>query len=62
MRKHLLSAVAAVALVAVHGPACADEAAAQRWIDNEFQPSVLSKDAQMAEMSWFSKNTSSLFW
>ena len=27
--------------------------AAKKWIDSEFQPSTLSKDAQMAEMEWF---------
>ncbi|MCK8787510.1 ABC transporter substrate-binding protein [Roseomonas sp. NAR14] len=27
--------------------------AAQRWIDNEFQPSTLSKADQMKEMEWF---------
>ncbi|MEX0278584.1 MAG: ABC transporter substrate-binding protein, partial [Ruegeria sp.] len=53
MRRHLLSAVAAAAVIAGHGPAWADEAAAQRWIDDEFQPSTLSKDEQMAEMQWF---------
>ena len=25
----------------------------KKWIDSEFQPSTLSKDAQMAEMEWF---------
>ena len=53
MRKHLLSAVAAAAVIAGHGPVWADEAAAQRWVDDEFQPSTLSKDEQMAEMQWF---------
>ena len=52
MRKHLYSAVAAVAVVAAH-PAWADEAAAQRWIDEEFQPSTLSKEEQLDEMRWF---------
>ena len=33
----------------------ADTAAAKKWIDNEFQPSVLSKEEQMAEMAWFAK-------
>nr|WP_035693283.1 ABC transporter substrate-binding protein [Azospirillum halopraeferens] len=28
-------------------------AAAQRWIDQEFQPSSLSRDEQMKEMEWF---------
>jgi glycerol transport system substrate-binding protein len=27
--------------------------AAKKWIDNEFQPSVLSKDEQAKEMAWF---------
>ena len=31
----------------------ADEAAANRWIDSEFQPSTLSKPQQLAEMRWF---------
>jgi len=34
-------------------PALADEAAAQKWVDSEFQPSTLSKDEQMKEMKWF---------
>ena len=29
------------------------EATAKKWIDDEFQPSTLSKDQQMAEMKWF---------
>ncbi|MEM8878766.1 MAG: ABC transporter substrate-binding protein [Pseudomonadota bacterium] len=53
MRKTLTAAVAAAALFAVSGPVQADMAAAERWIDSEFQPSALSKDEQMAEMEWF---------
>ena len=53
MRKYLLSAVAASAVIAGATSAMADEAAAQRWIDEEFQPSVLSKEEQLAEMQWF---------
>jgi len=53
MRKYLRSAVAACAVIAMTGPVHADEAAAQRWIDNEFQPSSLSKDEQLSEMQWF---------
>ncbi|HEX4972531.1 MAG TPA: ABC transporter substrate-binding protein [Steroidobacteraceae bacterium] len=33
--------------------ALADEAAARRWIDQEFQPSTLSKEQQLAELKWF---------
>jgi len=31
------------------------EAAAKRWITEEFQPSTLDEDQQMAEMAWFTK-------
>ena len=53
MRKQLMSAVATLAIVAWAGPAVADMAAAEKWIDEEFQPSVLSRDEQIAEMQWF---------
>jgi len=36
-------------------PASADIAAAKKWINDEFQPSTLSQDAQIAEMEWFIK-------
>ena len=55
MRRHLLSAVAACAATLASIPAFADMAAAERWIDEEFQPSVLSRDEQLAEMEWFIK-------
>ncbi|HUH60868.1 MAG TPA: ABC transporter substrate-binding protein [Candidimonas sp.] len=35
------------------GQGFAGEAEAQKWIDNEFQPSTLNKDQQLAEMKWF---------
>ena len=53
MRKRQLTALAIAALCAVAGPAWADEAAAKKWIDAEFQPSTLAKDKQQAEMKWF---------
>jgi glycerol transport system substrate-binding protein len=40
-------------LSAVLSTAAADEQAARRWIDREFQPSTLSKDQQLAELKWF---------
>jgi glycerol transport system substrate-binding protein len=40
-------------LVLAAAPALADEAAARRWIDQEFQPSTLSKEQQLAELKWF---------
>jgi glycerol transport system substrate-binding protein len=52
----MTSAVALMAAsAAVTAPAFADEAAAKKWIDSEFQPSTLSKDDQMKEMQWFIK-------
>ena len=46
--------VLAVALAcAAGGQTWADEAAAKKWIDSEFQPSTLSKAQQAAEMKWF---------
>ncbi|WP_150493526.1 ABC transporter substrate-binding protein [Roseibium aquae] len=53
MKHRFMSAVAAAALLASSGAAFADMEAAQRWVNDEFQPSVLSKDEQMAEMEWF---------
>ena len=51
MKKTLL-ATAAISLLWAGG-AWADQAAAKKWIEAEFQPSVLSADEQMAEMDWF---------
>ena len=53
MRKYLLSAVAVSAVIAGSDAAYADAAAAEKWINDEFQPSALSKDEQKAEMQWF---------
>jgi glycerol transport system substrate-binding protein len=53
MRKHLLSAVAMGAVLAAAPAAWADMAAAEKWINDEFQPSTLSVDEQKAEMQWF---------
>ena len=50
--KYRAIAFAAAALVLGHS-AWAGEAEAKKWVDNEFQPSTLSKDKQMAEMKWF---------
>ena len=55
MRRKLMAAAAAVALIAFAGPSYADMAAAERWVDEEFQPSTLSREEQLAEMEWFIK-------
>ena len=52
MRRLLFGTVAAFALMAP-GASWADMAAAEKWVDSEFQPSTLSRDDQMKEMQWF---------
>ncbi|NNE25082.1 MAG: carbohydrate ABC transporter substrate-binding protein [Rhizobiales bacterium] len=52
MKKLLMASVAAIAL-SMASPAFAGMAEAEKWINDEFQPSALSKDEQKAEMQWF---------
>ena len=52
MRRLLLGTVAAFALLSP-GASWADMAAAERWVDSEFQPSTLSREEQLKEMQWF---------
>ncbi len=52
MRQWLLGTVAAFALM-TPSASWADMAAAERWVDEEFQPSVLSREEQLTEMQWF---------
>jgi glycerol transport system substrate-binding protein len=47
-----LTAFAAAAMLA-SGASWADMQAAQKWVDQEFQPSTLSKQQQLEEMKWF---------
>ncbi|MCP4380753.1 MAG: carbohydrate ABC transporter substrate-binding protein [Hyphomicrobiales bacterium] len=47
------ASVAALLIGIGSSPAFADMEAAERWIDSEFQPSVLSRDEQVKEMEWF---------
>jgi len=54
MRK-LLATAAAAGLLCGASTASADMAAAEKWVDEEFQPSVLSRAEQIAEMEWFIK-------
>ena len=53
MKLRLTSVAFAAAALALGQSAWADEAAAKKWIDAEFQPSTLSKNQQAAEMKWF---------
>jgi len=53
--KSIRYSVSAAALLIGLGTsyALADMAAAERWIDSEFQPSTLSREDQIKEMEWF---------
>ena len=53
MQMRIAGAAALAALMLAASPAHADTAAAERWIDGEFQPSTLSKAQQLEEMQWF---------
>src|SRR3546814_921044 len=55
MRRYLLTTATVLAMVASTSAARADMAAAEKWVDSEFQPSTLTRDEQLAEMEWFIK-------
>ncbi|MEQ8395708.1 ABC transporter substrate-binding protein [Thalassobaculum sp.] len=57
LRRLLMGTVLAVSVAAAGVPSAvrADMAAAQKWIDSEFNPSTLSKEQQLKEMEWFIK-------
>jgi glycerol transport system substrate-binding protein len=55
MRNGMLAAVSVIALAIASTQAFAGMEEAQRWIDEEFQPSALSKEDQIKEMEWFVK-------
>ncbi len=56
MIKNITKVAFAVAVaVCLTSPAYADKADAEKWINQEFQPSALSKSEQMKEMEWFIK-------
>jgi len=56
MNKHHLKRMTVAAALALAMPVAqvaADMAAAERWVDDEFQPSTLSRAEQLREMQWF---------
>ncbi len=53
MKRQFLATVIAAALTVPVGQVFADMAAAEKWVNDEFQPAAISKDEQMAEMEWF---------
>jgi glycerol transport system substrate-binding protein len=54
-RTTFLASTAVALVFGLNDAALADMAAAERWIDDEFQPSTLSREEQLAEMEWFIK-------
>ncbi len=55
MKRQLLATFVTAALTTSTGQVLADMAAAEKWVNDEFQPAAISKDEQMAEMEWFIK-------
>jgi len=55
MRMRLMATATALAMVWLPGQSLAGMAEAEKWINDEFQPSTLSMDEQKAEMEWFIK-------
>ncbi len=55
MKRQLIAVFVSAAFTASGGQVLADMAAAEKWVNDEFQPSAISKDEQMAEMEWFIK-------
>ncbi len=48
-------AIAAAVALCIQPAAQAGQAEANKWVNDEFQPSTLSKSEQMTEMEWFIK-------
>ncbi len=53
MKRLLMGSVAAAALTMFASQAFAGMAEAEKWVNDEFQPSAISKDEQLKEMEWF---------
>jgi glycerol transport system substrate-binding protein len=50
-----LGALVLLVVAVAAGPAMANMEAAKKWVNDEFQPSTLTKDQQLKEMEWFIK-------
>ncbi|MBC6439073.1 MAG: carbohydrate ABC transporter substrate-binding protein [Rhodospirillales bacterium] len=53
MRNRIVAAAAGLAMASSASSAWAEMAAAETWVNEEFQPSTLTVEEQMAEMEWF---------
>ncbi len=54
-KRKLVAAVSLATSALLASVAHADTAAAKKWIDEEFQPSVLTKEEQLEELAWFAE-------
>ena len=55
MKRAIGISLATLAIAMTANAARADDAAAKKWIDTEFQPSTLSKEDQLKELQWFAE-------
>ncbi|XPV77518.1 MAG: ABC transporter substrate-binding protein [Desulfovibrio sp.] len=55
LRRLMLTGMLTLAFLSMSSVAMADMAAAKKWVNDEFQPSTLTKAEQMKEMEWFIK-------
>ncbi|QJB57123.1 ABC transporter substrate-binding protein [Pseudodesulfovibrio sp. zrk46] len=55
LRRLVMTGMLTLAFLSLASVGMADMKAAKKWVDNEFQPSTLSKAEQMKEMEWFIK-------
>ena len=53
MKKGLFGTVAVLAVLSLAIPSYAGIEEAERWVDEEFQPSTLTREEQLTEMQWF---------
>jgi len=53
LRLKIILSVVSVALFSLNSVAFAGESEAKKWVNDEFQPSTISKSKQMEEMMWF---------
>ncbi len=55
MKMRLMATVTAAVVVSFASASFAGVKEAEKWVNDEFQPSTLSKAEQMKEMEWFVK-------
>ena len=53
LRLKIILSVVSVALFSLNSFVFAGESEAKKWVNDEFQPSTISRSKQMEEMRWF---------